>query len=111
MNNARPVVAALLLVVLVSAAGCAGLVMTPGAQQVVVLQSVSAVRPCKQRGVVFALAPFDSMEQPLDQLKIRAEAIGADTVVLPEQTRTRTKDWSARAYRCGLLLEAARLSN
>jgi hypothetical protein len=54
--------------------------------------------------VVFALAPFSSLEQPLDQLKIRAHQIGADTVVLLGQAGTRTKDWSAIAYRCGSVL-------
>jgi hypothetical protein len=99
-NATRLAVAFLLPVSLVSAAGCARMMMTPGAQQVVTLTGVAA-RSCKQRGVVFALAPFSSPGQPLDQLKIRANKIGADTVVLLDQPGSQTKDWSARAYRCG----------
>jgi hypothetical protein len=121
LNNKRLAVACLLLVFLISATGCAGLVMTSKAQQVVVTQTASAIKSCKQRGVVFALAPFSSLEQPLDQLKIRADGIGADTVVLLDEARTQTKDWSAKAYRCGnvvsrgaqpaLEIEAARIPN
>ena len=87
---------------LVSAAGCT-MMMTPEAQQVVT-QTAVATKACKPRGIVFALAPFSSVEQPLDQLKIRANHIGADTVVLLGPAGTRTKDWSARAYRCGIVL-------
>jgi hypothetical protein len=117
LNNARLAIGSVLLFVLVSAAGCVGLAMTPAAQRVAT-QTASAVKSCKPRGVVFALAPFSSVEEPLDQLKIRADGIGADTVVLLNEARTPTKDWSAKAYRCGnvpsrnpepaLLIEAAR---
>jgi len=84
---------------LVSAAGCT-MMMNPGARQVVT-QTAAATRSCKPRGVVFALGPFSSPEQPLEQLKIRADQIGADTVVLRDPAGAQTKDWSARAYRCG----------
>jgi len=82
---------------LVSAVGCRTMEMTPEARQVVTRTALAA-RSCNPRGVVFALSPFSSPETPLDQLKIRANQIGADTIVLLDQTGT--KDWSARAYRC-----------
>ncbi|HKB71699.1 MAG TPA: hypothetical protein VKH46_12715 [Thermoanaerobaculia bacterium] len=92
-------VASFLLAGLVSA-GCTSMTMTPGARRVVT-RTAASMKACKPRGVVFALAPFLSLEQPLDQLKIRAHQIGADTLVLLGPAGTRTKDWSARAYRCG----------
>jgi hypothetical protein len=82
------------------------MIMTPEARQVVTQTGV-ATQSCKSRGVVFALAPFSSLEQPLDQLKIRANQIGADTLVLLDSAGTRTKDWSARAYRCGNVRSAS----
>ncbi len=85
------------LLPLVSAAGCT-MMMTPKAQQVTT-QIAPATKSCNPRGIVFALAPFSSPEQPLDQLKMRASQIGANTIVLLGQGGT--KDWSARAYRCG----------
>lgn len=100
--------AAVLLVAIVSASGCSGLVMTQKAQRVLVTDSISLVEPCKPRGVVFALAPFSSPDQPVAQLKIRASQIGADTVVIKE-TSAPTGDWSGKAYRCGNTLRAAEL--
>lgn len=58
------------------------------------------VGACKLRGEVFALAPFRSSEEPLDQLKIRAEGIGADTLVISRPETSVKKDWKAKAYRC-----------
>jgi len=98
----RLAIAMLPLAGLVCAPGCTTMMMTPEARQVVTQTGV-ATRSCKPRGVVFALAPFSSMEQPLDQLKIRANLIGADTIVL-NPGGALTKDWSARAYRCGSVL-------
>jgi hypothetical protein len=94
--------ASLIAVVLVSA-GCAEIPVTAASRRVAT-QNASAVKSCQQRGVVFALAPFSSQEQPLDQLKIRAHQIGADTIVLLGPAGIRTKDWSAIAYRCGSAL-------
>jgi len=92
--------ASLAMISLVSASGCTSIVMTPEAQRVVT-QMGEEIGSCKPRGVVFALAPFSSVDQPLDQLKIRASQIGADTIVLLKPAGAQTKDRSARAYRCG----------
>jgi hypothetical protein len=96
----RLAIAMLPLVWLVSTPGCTTMMMTSEARQVVTQTGVTA-QSCKPRGVVFALAPFSSPEQPLDQLKIRANLIGADTIVLLHPGGALTKDWSAKAYRCG----------
>ena len=60
------------------------------------------VETCRPRGKVFALAPFAKGQDPLDQLKIRAEVIGADTVLVATKgdQSAQTGDWQARAYRC-----------
>ena len=92
---------AIALLVGLSASGCAPLAMTREAQGVVMAERASNVESCKPRGTVFALAPFSSIEEPLEQLKIRANGIGANTIVLINESKTRTKDWSGRAYRCG----------
>jgi hypothetical protein len=102
-HTMRLALTALAAVIVLSAAGCAEIVVTPESRRVAT-EPASAVRLCEQRGVVFALAPFSSLEQPLDQLKIRAHQIGADTVVLLGPAGARTKDWSAIAYRCGNVL-------
>ena len=99
-TTTRLAVAFLLPVSLLSAPGCTSMTMTPTAQQVVT-QTGAATQSCQPRGVVFALAPFSSAEQPIDQLKIRADWIGADTIVLLNREGSITKDWSAKAYRCG----------
>lgn len=98
-TNPMPLGAAFFLLASLVSSGCMSLIMTPEAQRVVTQTGV-ATQSCQPRGVVFALAPFSSPEQPLDQLKIRAHQIGADTLVLLGPAETRTKDWSARAYRC-----------
>jgi hypothetical protein len=104
MNSAthtlRLGLAALVPVIVLSAAGCAEIAVTAESRRVAT-ETASVVKSCEQRGVVFALAPFSSPAQPIDQLKIRAHQIGADTVVLLGPVGTRTKDWSAIAYRCG----------
>jgi len=97
----RPALALLVLIPLVGTPGCTSIVMTPEAQRVVT-QVGTDTSSCKPRGVVFALAPFSSADQPLDQLKIRASQIGADTIVLLNPAGAETKDRSARAYRCGI---------
>ena len=98
-TNTMLLAAAFFLLVCLASSGCMRMIMTPEARQVVTQTGV-ATQSCKPRGVVFALAPFSSPEQPLDQLKIRADQIGADTLVLLGPAGTRTRDWSARAYRC-----------
>ena len=82
---------------------CRPLVMTPAARRVAVAKSSADVGECRPRGVVFALAPFEDGQEPLDQLKIRAEVIGADTLVIARESdkSAQTGDWQARAYRCG----------
>jgi hypothetical protein len=87
----------------VSLAACRPLVMTPAARKVAVASAATEVAECKPRGKVFALAPFRDGEEPLDQLKIRAEVIGADTLLVARarDKSGQTGDWQARAYRCG----------
>jgi hypothetical protein len=101
VGTTRLTLASLAMISLVSASGCTSIVMTPEAQRVVT-QMGQEIGSCKPRGVVFALAPF-SVDQPLDQLKIRASQIGADTIVLLNPAGIQTKDRSARAYRCGIV--------
>jgi len=67
---------------------------------VAVARQASEVEPCTLRGEVFALAPFRDAVGPLDQLKIRAHGIGADTVLISEKKSSQTGDWQAKAYRC-----------
>ena len=82
-------------------AGCRSMEMTPKAQRVAIASDTAAVGGCKLRGEVFALAPFRTSEEPVDQLKIRADGIGADTVVIVHDDGAQTaKDWKAKAYRC-----------
>ena len=87
----------------VSLAACRPLVMTPAARKVAVASAPAEVVECKPRGKVFALAPFRDGQEPLDQLKIRAEVIGADTLLVARarDKSAQTGDWQARAYRCG----------
>lgn len=86
----------------ISAVACRPLVMTPAARKVAVARSSSEVEECKPRGKVFALAPFPEGQDPVDQLRIRAEVIGADTVLIGQKRdqSAQTGDWQARAYRC-----------
>jgi len=86
----------------VSAAACRPLVMTPAASKVAVASAATEVEECKPRGKVFALAPFSEGQEPLDQLKIRADVIGADTLLVAKarDKSGQTGDWQARAYRC-----------
>jgi len=86
----------------VSIAACRPLVMTPAARRVVVASGPADVETCRPRGKVFALAPFAKGQDPMDQLKIRAEVIGADTVLVARKgdESAQTGDWQARAYRC-----------
>jgi len=86
----------------VSAAACRPLVMTPAASKVAVASAATEVEECKPRGKVFALAPFADGQEPLDQLKIRADVIGADTLLVAKarDKSAQTGDWQARAYRC-----------
>jgi hypothetical protein len=76
--------------------------MTPAARRVAVASGPAEVETCRPRGKVFALAPFPKEQGPLDQLKIRADVIGADTVLLAPKgdQSAQTEDWQARAYRC-----------
>ena len=66
----------------VSIAACRPLVMTPAASKVAVATAATEVEECKPRGKVFALAPFRDGQEPLDQLKMRADVIGADTLLV-----------------------------
>jgi hypothetical protein len=86
----------------VSIAACRPLVMTPAASKVAVASAATQVEECKPRGKVFALAPFRQGEEPLDQLKIRADVIGADTLLVAgaRDKSAQTGDWQALAYRC-----------
>jgi hypothetical protein len=79
------------------------MVMTPEARNVAIASDKSVVGACRLRGEVFALAPFRTAEEPVDQLKIRAQGIGADTLVITrdELGESAKKDWKAKAYRCG----------
>jgi hypothetical protein len=80
---------------------CHPLVMTPKARRVAIASDTAAVGGCKLRGEVFALAPFRTSEEPVEQLKIRANGIGADTLVIVHDDGAQTaKDWKAKAYRC-----------
>jgi hypothetical protein len=81
---------------------CRPLVMTPEARQVAVAPDSTAVGGCKLRGEVFALAPFRTGEEPVNQLKVRAEGIGADTLLITREElgQTAKQDWKAKAYRC-----------
>ncbi len=92
----------LLLVLAAAIPACRPLVMTPAAQRVAIARDDAAVGGCKLRGEVFALAPFRTREEPVDQLKIRARGIGADTLVISREAtgQTTLKDWKAKAYRC-----------
>jgi hypothetical protein len=82
-------------------ASCRPMVMTPKAQRVAIAPDTSAVGGCKLRGEVFALAPFRTSEEPVEQLKMRANGIGADTLVIVRDDGAQTaKDWKAKAYRC-----------
>ncbi len=74
--------------------------MTPEARRVDVAQDAGDVEFCKLRGEVFALAPFRSGVEPVNQLKIRAHGIGADTVLIATNRTEQRKDWQAKAYRC-----------
>jgi hypothetical protein len=69
---------------------------------VAVARGPADVEECKPRGRVFALAPFPQGQEPLDQLKIRADVIGADTVLVAQKRdqSAQTGDWQAVAYRC-----------
>jgi len=91
---------AILLLAAAGAMACRPLVMTPEARQVSVISDTGAVGGCRLRGEVYALAPFRTEEEPLEQLKIRADGIGADTLVIAPPETTAKKDWKARAYRC-----------
>jgi hypothetical protein len=82
--------------------------MTPEARTVAVAREASEVEPCKLKGEVFALAPFRDAAEPLDQLKIRAHGIGADTVLVSEKKSAQTDDWQAKAYRCRERVPAAK---
>ena len=86
----------------VSLAACRPLVMTPAARRVAVANASAEVEECKPRGKVFALAPFRDGQEPLDQLKMRADVIGADTLLVSKarDKSAQTDDWQARAYRC-----------
>ena len=82
-------------------AACHPMVMTPKAQRVAIASDTSAVGGCKLRGEVFALAPFRTSEEPVEQLKMRANGIGADTLLIVHDDGAQTaKDWKAKAYRC-----------
>ena len=102
----------LLLLVLSAAAACRPLVMTPEARRISVAPDLSSVGGCKLRGEVFALAPFRTAAEPVNQLKIRAHGIGADTLVIVHDDGAQTaKDWKAKAFRCGnAAVEAAPVS-
>ena len=91
-------------------AACRPLVMTPEARSVAVAREASEVGPCKLKGEVFALAPFRDVAEPLDQLKMRAHGIGADTVLVSEKEKksAQTDDWQAKAYRCREKVAAAK---
>jgi hypothetical protein len=86
----------------ISVTACRPLVMTPAARRVAVASDPAEVETCRPRGRVFALAPFPKGQEPLDQLKIRADVIGADTVLVASKgdQSAQTEDWQARAYRC-----------
>jgi hypothetical protein len=86
----------------ISISACRPLVMTPAARRVAVASGPEEVETCRPRGTVFALAPFPKGQGPLDQLKIRADVIGADTVLLASkgERSAQTEDWHAQAYRC-----------
>jgi hypothetical protein len=75
--------------------------MTPEARQVAI-SDAAAVDGCKLRGEVFALAPFRTDVEPVNQLKSRALGIGANTLVISREElgQSATKDWKAKAYRC-----------
>jgi hypothetical protein len=92
----------LIAVSAISGAACRSLVMTPAARRVAVASGLAEVETCRPRGKVFALAPFPKGQEPLDQLKIRADIIGADTVLVASKgdQSAQTEDWQARAYRC-----------
>jgi hypothetical protein len=92
----------LLIVFAALVSACRPLVMTPEASLVAIAPDAGSVGGCKLRGEVFALAPFQTADEPVDQLKIRAEGIGADTLLISrkEEGQTVSKDWKARAYRC-----------
>jgi hypothetical protein len=92
----------LIAVSAISGAACRSLVMTPAARRVAVATGPAEVETCRPRGRVFALAPFPKGQEPLDQLKIRADIIGADTVLVGSKgdQSAQTEDWQARAYRC-----------
>ena len=79
------------------------MVMTPEARLVVIAPDKGSVGGCRLRGEVFALAPFRTAEEPVEQLKIRAHGIGADTLVITrdELGESAKKDWKANAYQCG----------
>ena len=93
----------------ISTAACRPLVMTPAASKVAVANEANEVEECKPRGQVFALAPFRDGQEPLDQLKIRADVIGADTLLVAgaRDKSAQTGDWQARAYRCREKVAAA----
>jgi hypothetical protein len=92
------------LVIVLAAVLCAcrPLVMTPEARRVAVASDAAAVGACKLRGEVFALAPFRTADEPVNQLKVRANGIGADTLVISREDagQTGSRDWKAKAYRC-----------
>ncbi|HET9796213.1 MAG TPA: hypothetical protein VFS34_17330 [Thermoanaerobaculia bacterium] len=92
----------LLIVLAAAVSACRPLVMTPEARTVAVASDMTAVGSCKLRGEVFALAPFRSEAEPMNQLKIRARGIGADTLVVSHDDvgQTAGKDWKAKAFRC-----------
>jgi len=92
----------LLLLLAAAIPACRPLVMTPEARRVAIAANGTEVGACKLRGEVFALAPFRSEEEPVDQLKIRAHGIGANTLVIvrEELGQSARKDWKAKAYRC-----------
>jgi len=92
----------LVIVLAAVAFACRPLVMTPEARRVAIVPDAVSIGACKLRGEVFALAPFRTAEEPVNQLKIRAEGIGADTLVISREDvgQTASKDWKAKAYRC-----------
>ncbi len=98
----------LVLLLLGAAAACRTLEMTPKARRVSIATDATAVGACKLRGEVFALAPFRTTEEPVNQLNVRANGIGADTLVIvrDELGESAKKDWKAKAYRCNAAVPA-----
>jgi uncharacterized protein DUF4156 len=95
----RIVVATASLPLLFLVSGCASVVLTPEAEQVRVVERGDDVRGCTLLGMIEATGPDIAQGDSQRELRNRAAAIGADTVLLT--SRGSTKNAYGAAYRCG----------